>query len=105
LLPEVFKRDLAGIEGKELLALLLEFKPDAANRKHYHLGEGVAYVLEGSGIYEQEGKPPVEFKSGDVRYKPANEVHRVKNASSTAPLKILVILIQGKGDPRAIPVK
>ncbi len=57
----------------------------------------MAYVLEGSGISEVEGRSPVERKAGTVTYIPGNKVHESKNLSTTQPLKLLIFRIHPKG--------
>ena len=44
----LLRTDLKGLEGKEGLVLLVELAPGAAAGKHYHPGNEVNYVLEGS---------------------------------------------------------
>jgi quercetin dioxygenase-like cupin family protein len=67
-------------------------------------------VLEGSGVLEEEGKPPFTLKPGAFFYlrsssAKAEYVHAAKNVSTTHPLRILVVLTTEKGQPLAVPVK
>jgi quercetin dioxygenase-like cupin family protein len=100
----LLKTDLAGIEGKEGVLALAEIAPGAATGKHYHPGDELAYILEGSLILEQEGKPPVTLKAGDVIHNPAKLPHNGKNASTTAPAKVVVVYVVEKGQPLATQV-
>ena len=101
----LLRTDLAGMEGKEVLMINVEIAPGAVSGKHYHHGHELAYVLEGSGILEIEGKPPVTLKAGEAAYQPPKQVHEGKNTSTTAPLKTLSIVIAEKGQPITVPVK
>lgn len=103
----LLRTDLTGMEGKEALVLLVELAPGAVSPlgKHYHAGHELNYVLEGSGILELEGKPPVLMKAGQAFHIPPKQVHDPKNASQTDPLKVLVFWIAEKGQPLAVPVK
>jgi quercetin dioxygenase-like cupin family protein len=106
----LLKTDLAGIEGKEATMYLADIAPGAATPKHYHPGHEFAYVLEGSGVLEEDGKPPLTLKPGVSFYlrsssEKAEYVHAAKNTSTTNPLKILALLITEKGQPLAVPVK
>lgn len=70
---ELLKTELMGVEGKEALALFVEVAAGAATGKHYHPGQTLAYVLEGSAIGEPEGKPPEPrpgklLKSGGIQH-------------------------------------
>lgn len=51
-----------------------------------------------------EGQPPETRKAGDVAYTQAKRVHEGKNASATAPLKLVVFRIHEKGQPITVSV-
>ena len=102
---ELLRTDLPGIEGKEGIVYIAELAPGAAAGKHYHPGSELFYVLEGSMILEVEGKPPVTMKQGEASHLPPNQVHDVKNASATAPMKGLIFQIPEKGQPLVTPVR
>ncbi len=97
--------DLVGMEGKEAILGLAEIAPGAETGKHTHPGYEFAYVLEGSGTLEIEGKPSISLTPGTAIYQPSTQVHRGVNDSSTAPLKIFSVYILEKGHPIAVPVK
>ncbi len=101
----LLKTDLAGMEGKEAILALAEIAPGAATGKHTHPGYEFAYVLEGSGSLEIEGKPSIPLKTGAAIYQPPMQVHRGVNDSTTDPLKIFSVYIVEKGRPLAVPVK
>jgi len=101
----LFQTDLADIPGKEATLGLAEYAPGASSGKHYHPRHVLIYVLEGSAINEPEGKPPITLKQGDVLYEPPKLVHNFKNASTTAPFKLVSCGIGEKGQPRVVPVK
>ena len=101
----LLKTDLAGIEGKEALVLIVEFAPGAVGGKHHHPGHEIGYMLEGSISLEVEGKPPATLKAGDTFHIPAKVVHAGKNASTTAPAKALVFGLFEKGQPGATRVQ
>ena len=46
---------------------------------HAHFGEEIIYVLEGTLVYEVEGRPPTTYKAGDVLIVLAGAIHSVKN--------------------------
>jgi quercetin dioxygenase-like cupin family protein len=100
----LLKTDLAGMEGKEAILALAEIAPGAATGKHTHPGYEFAYVLEGSGSLEIEGKPSIPLTPGTAIYQPSTQVHRGVNDSST-PLKIFSVYILEKGHPIAVPAK
>lgn len=106
----ILKKDLEADPKKEVTIFIGEFKPGARTGKHYHPGQEFIYVLEGRGVLEEVGKPPVDLKPGVAIYlqsDPAKPtyVHEGINLSKTDGMKLLVILITEKGQPLAIPVK
>lgn len=109
--PEPFKRtmllktDLKGLEGKEAVVLLAELAPGAAAGKHYHPGNEINYVLEGSGVLKIDGKAPITLQVGTTHHIQPREVHDARNTSATDPLKILVFWVTDKDQPLTIPVK
>ena len=106
----ILKTDLEGLTGKEGNMFVAEYTPGARSGKHYHPGHEFIYVLEGHGVMEEVGKPPVELKP-DVglffRSDPQKPtyVHAAKNLSNTDRMKLLVVLVTDKGQPLAYPVK
>ena len=106
----ILKTDLEGLAGKEGNMFVAEYTPGARSGKHYHPGHELIYVLEGHGVMEEVGKPPVELKPGVGLFfrsdpqKPTY-VHEAKNLSNTDRMKLLVVLVTDKGQPLAYPVK
>ena len=101
----LLRTDLKGLEGKEGVVLLVELAPGMAAGKHYHPGNEVNYVLDGSGILEIEGQAPIMLQAGTTSHIPAGEVHNPRNTSATGPLKLLVFWVAEKGQPLTVPVK
>jgi len=61
----IFKKDLEGIEGKEMHVWVTEFAPGETTGNHYHPWHEFAYVLEGAFTIEVQAKPPVTLKPGE----------------------------------------
>ena len=102
---ELLKADLAIMGGKEANLVLVEFEPGATIAKHFHPGDELVYILEGSVIVEVEGEAAIALKAGDTFHQPPKQVHSGQNASTTDPVKLLVIWIVEKGQPLTVPVK
>jgi quercetin dioxygenase-like cupin family protein len=105
----ILKKDLEADPKKEVTIFIAEYKPGARTGKHYHPGQEFIYCIEGQGVLEEAGKPPVELKPGVAIYfqsdpdKPTY-VHEGINTSKTDGMKLLVTLITEKGRPLATPV-
>lgn len=83
--------------GKEFRVLRTSYAPGGQNGKHYHVSHVVFYVLEGAGVWEEEGKPPVTLKPGDSLHVRPGTVHAHRNASTTDKLVFLEFVILEKG--------
>jgi quercetin dioxygenase-like cupin family protein len=92
------KTELTGTRGKEILVILNEVAPDSTGSRHYHPGDEVVYILEGSITFTLDGKPDVTLKAGETCHIPAKQVHFGKTAS--ASVKFLSIQVQETGTPR-----
>lgn len=100
----LLKRDLPGMEGKEVLLILVEIAPGAADGKHWHHGHEFGYIMEGTVTFDLEGKMQFSSQAGDSLDIPPKQVHDAKN-TGTYPAKALVFVIHEKGKPIAVPVK
>ena len=93
--------DLTGwCDGKEVIVTLSEYGP-GTTEKHYHPGHSFGYVIEGSQISTQEGKPPITVRTGDVLYE---EPMRVNISANSSPAKVVTFRILEKGKPATIRV-
>lgn len=102
-----FKRDILqqgdlSLPGREAVTAVAEFQPGATAPPHTHPGEEIGYVLEGTVLVEQDGKPPVTLGAGKTFLIPANTVHGAKNTGSSQA-RILATYIVEKGKPLATP--
>ena len=66
--------------------------------RHFHPGEEVIYVLEGTIKYEVDGEPAQMVQTGEVLTVPAERVHSAKNIG-TGPAAELATYIVEKGKP------
>jgi quercetin dioxygenase-like cupin family protein len=56
----------ASMPAKEFRMLRTTYAPGGQNPKHYHTSHVVFYVLEGAGVWQEEGKEPVTLTPGDT---------------------------------------
>jgi quercetin dioxygenase-like cupin family protein len=66
--------------------------------RHWHPGEEIIYVLEGSLEYEVEGKPPTTLRAGDVLFIPARTIHAAKNVGRGNGAELATYVVE-KGKP------
>jgi quercetin dioxygenase-like cupin family protein len=91
------------VPGREAVTAIAEIPPAVSAGRHTHPGEEVGYVLDGTIVVEQEGKPSVTLNAGQTFLIPAGTVHNATNPGST-PARILATYIVEKGKPLATPV-
>ena len=101
----LFRGDLEGVEGKEIVIFIADLAPGAVGSKHYHPGPEFFYVLEGTLTHEPEGGPMHMMKTGGFGSNPNKGVHIIKNPSTTERAKAIDFLIAEKGQPIVIPVR
>ena len=99
-------KDLAGMPGKELSMITVEYPPGVSDTAHRHHAQVMVYVLEGSIVMQVRGQAPVTLGPGQTFYEGPDDVHTVsRNASQTAPAKFLVLFVKDKGAPILVPAK
>src|SRR5215207_2749319 len=106
--PGIKRTDLQrhdlGVPGREVVQARVEFAPGVAFGKHWHPGEEIVYVLEGSLEYQVEGKPPTTLKAGEVLFIPARTIHSAKNVGSGNGAELATYVVE-KGKPLVVMVK
>jgi quercetin dioxygenase-like cupin family protein len=99
-------KDLKDNPGKEVVMVTVEYPPGWSDPVHRHYAQAFVYVLEGSVVMQLKGGEEVTLTPGQTFYEGPDNVHVVgRNASTTRPAKMLVILVKEKGAPILVPVK
>ena len=93
----LIESEISGMPDKLMRVLRTTYSPGATNPKHYHTSHVAFYVLEGSGIWQEEGQPPVTLKPGDSLLVKPGTVHAHWNASTTETLTFTEFVIVDKG--------
>jgi quercetin dioxygenase-like cupin family protein len=99
-------KPLIGIDGQEATMLTVEMPPGADSPPHRHNANTFVYVLEGTIVMQVKGGPEQTLTVGQTFYESPSDIHSVsRNASKTAPAKILVVMVKPVGAPITVPVK
>jgi quercetin dioxygenase-like cupin family protein len=99
-------KPLEGIDGREGLMLTVELPPGAESPPHRHNASTFVYVLEGSVVMQVRGGEETTLTVGQTFYESPSDIHSVsRNASRTAPAKILVFMVKAAGAPATVPAK
>src|SRR5262245_22623315 len=100
----VIQRGDLSTPGREVVSAIAEFQPGATSGAHTHPGEEAGYLLEGTLVFEQTGKPAVTLKAGETFFVPAGTVHNATNKGS-ARTRVLSTSLVDKGKPLATAAK
>jgi quercetin dioxygenase-like cupin family protein len=84
--------------GREVIQNRVEIGPEAPLFKHFHPGEEVIYVLEGTLEYQIEGEQPKTVKAGGALMVPAEAVHAVRNVGDGNAAELATYVVE-KGKP------
>ena len=101
----LFRGELEGAPGKEIVVFVADLAPGAVGAKHYHPGPEYFYVLEGTLAHEPEGGSTHMMKTGAFGSNPTKGIHLIKNPSATERARAIDFLVAEKGQPIVIPVK
>lgn len=104
---ELFNQVMQDVLGRRLTVRLTEREPGNGSPAHRHPGSHtVGYILEGSYEVKIDDGPTKTLKPGEVFYEPPNALHAIsRNASTTQPLKYLVIQVSDPSKPATVPEK
>jgi len=96
--------DDASMPSKEFRVLRTTYAPSGQNPKHYHPSHVVFYVLEGAGVWQEDGKEPVTLKPGGTLHVRPGTIHSHRNASASEKLVFLEFVIVEKGQRSTVPM-
>ncbi|HKD34018.1 MAG TPA: cupin domain-containing protein [Gaiellaceae bacterium] len=82
------------IPGREMIQNRVEIAPDAPAIRHWHPGEEIIYVLEGSLEYEIDGEPPTMVCAGGALMVPAETVHAVRNVGDGNATELATYVVE-----------
>ena len=88
--------------GREVVQNRVEIGPEAPAVRHWHPGEEIIYVLDGSLEYQVDGMPPTTVGAGEVFFVPAEAIHAVKNVGSGNASELATYVVE-KGKPLVVP--
>jgi quercetin dioxygenase-like cupin family protein len=87
------RHDLA-IPGREVVQTEVTLAPGVLAPRHWHPGEEIVYMLEGSIEYVIDGQPPVTLKPGEVLFIPAGAVHSARNVGTGKGTELATYLLE-----------
>jgi quercetin dioxygenase-like cupin family protein len=82
------------VPGRELIQNRVDIDSDAPAIRHWHPGEEIIYVLEGSLEYEIDGEPPTTLSAGEALTVPAETVHAVRNVGDGIAAELATYVVE-----------
>ena len=101
--PPLLKMVLPNTTNMEVAVYETEYAPGGINPRHLHPAAITFHVLSGTGVWQEEGKPPVTLTAGDSLFAPAGTIHSHWNPSATERLRFLEFIVAEKDKGRSIP--
>jgi quercetin dioxygenase-like cupin family protein len=99
---ELQQHDLA-VPGREIIQVRVELDAGVTFGEHWHPGEEIVYVLEGSLEYQLEGQSPVTLQAGEVLFIPAGTIHTARNVGEKTGAELATYIVE-KGQPLVVMV-
>jgi quercetin dioxygenase-like cupin family protein len=96
-----FEQAIPNIPGKSLVAFIVDYAPGGASPSHVHSESSFifAYVVSGAIESQVNDEPKRVYRAGESWYENPGSSHRVsRNASTTAPAKLLAVFVADTGD-------
>lgn len=103
-LTDVLKSPSAVAEGQEITVMRVDYPPGFDSPKHYHTGQVILYVLEGTGAMEVDGEVRTAT-AGEVLQEQAEKAMVMSNESDTEWLRFVVFQIGPEGEPTFVKVE
>jgi quercetin dioxygenase-like cupin family protein len=93
------EKPLPGVDGKIVSINHFKLPMEYVGGKHYHSGPTYVYVLKGTLVIEEEGKPVQTFQAGELYEEPIGNPMQAFNKSANEPIELLVVQVQNEGEP------
>ena len=86
------------VPEREMIQVRVDIEPDSPPIRHFHPGEEIIYVLEGSLEYQIDGQPTKLYNAGQALTVPAGVIHAVRNIGSRNATELATYVVE-KGKP------
>jgi len=97
-IPGLTRTDLQhhdlSVPGREMIQNRVDIDPDTPVIRHWHPGEEIIYVLEGSLEYQIDGEAPRTVSAGEALMVPAETVHAVRNVGDGNAAELATYVVE-----------
>jgi len=97
----VFEHVLPNVEGKSLIAVVVDYPPGGKSSPHHHAPSAFIYahVLSGAVRSQVDDQPARVYRVGEGFYEVPGSHHRIsENASDTEPASLLAVFVVDSND-------
>ena len=99
---EKLRAKIEAAPGLELIISDVIIPPNAEVARHYHPGEEYLYILEGSAVHVEDGKPDQVLRAGDTYVIPPEARH--EPYAGPDGTRAIVVRVHTAGEPERILV-
>ena len=99
----LLKTAVPDTKNQEVAVYHVEYAPGGINPRHFHPAAVTFHILEGTAVFQEDGKEPVRLHAGDSLLVPTGTIHSHWNPSSTDRLRFLEFIVAEKDKGRSIP--
>jgi quercetin dioxygenase-like cupin family protein len=97
---EMLRSPLSALAGAEVIVSDVVIPPNGQVARHYHPGEEFLYLIEGTAIHVEEGKPDLPLNAGDAYTIPPRTIHAPRGGPHGA--RAIVFRVHVAGQPERI---
>ena len=97
---EMLRSPLSALAGAEVIVSDVVIPPNGQVARHYHPGEEFLYLIEGTAIHVEEGKPDLPLEAGDSYAIPPRAIHSPRGGPEGA--RAIVFRVHVAGQPERI---
>jgi quercetin dioxygenase-like cupin family protein len=101
---DLVRQDLENVPDRELIQLRNDFDEGIAFGRHWHPGEELVYVAQGTFEYSIDGQPPRTVNAGESLLIPAGAIHSARNVGSGNAGEVSTYVVE-KGKPLTVMVQ
>ena len=84
--------------GREMIQVRVDIEPDSPPIRHFHPGEEIIYVLNGSLEYQIDGQETKVYTAGEALTVPDGVIHAVRNVGTGIATELATYVVE-KGKP------
>ena len=99
---QVLRTVLAGHPDVEVIISDVVIPPNSTIPRHYHPGQEFLYMIGGTSVHVEEGKPDLHMKAGDSYVIPPRAIHAPRGGPNGA--RAIVFRVHDKNQPERILV-